>query len=63
MLINFHKPNSQNKQSQMTNYPNNQSPLERKVKRNHIESQMGDVSMKKTEDINLICSPARTLPI
>jgi hypothetical protein len=47
MLINFHKPNSQNKQSQMTN-PNNQSPLERKVKRNHIESQMGDVSMKKS---------------
>jgi hypothetical protein len=46
----------------MTNYPNNQQPLERKKKRNHIESQMGDVSMKKAEDINLICSPARTLP-
>jgi hypothetical protein len=45
----------------MTN-PNNQSPLERKVKRNHIE-KMGDVSMKEERDINLICSPARTLPI
>jgi hypothetical protein len=43
----------------MTN-SNNQSPLERKVKRNHIESQMGDVSMKKAEDINLICSPNTT---